>query len=75
MTFKKKTRDEAKEEVTALLSRKKSPIHIGEAALAIGPLWTLAETELFLDNLVQQGVLKKVEGPRPKYDLADPRVV
>lgn len=65
--YRKKTREEAIERTLALLREKRRPILIGEAALAMGALWTLEDAEALLEFLASEGRLRKL--PESKFEL------
>jgi len=54
---KKRTKAEAREEILRFFSKNECPILIGQACLALGPLWSLAETEGIFSDLVEQGAI------------------
>jgi hypothetical protein len=68
---KKPTPDEARKVIFKCLDRSDRPLLIGQATLALGPLWTLSETEGVLGKLVEEGILRELTPEeRWKWDLA-----
>lgn len=50
---------EAKKALLLYLDRKKrGALLVGEAAVTLGPLWSLRETEALLDEMVREGTLR-----------------
>ena len=64
---RKATGAEARERVLELLRKVERPVLIGEAALVIGPLWTLEETEALLEGLVTEGLAERVVDALVRY--------
>jgi hypothetical protein len=54
-----KIEDKAKAHLLAYLDRKKMPLLIGEAALELGALWSLKDTEALLDRMVVEGTIRQ----------------
>jgi hypothetical protein len=64
-------REKARERALSFLRSR--PALIGEVALAIGPLWSLEETEDLLDSLVLEGSVTREAGPLIRYaGVVDP---
>lgn len=64
-------KEKARERALSFL-RSRSAL-IGEVALAIGPLWSLEETEDLLDSLVLEGSVTREAGPIIRYTgVVDP---
>lgn len=57
---RRRTEEEAREAILDLLRRNNHrPIMVGELALYIGPLWSLADTEKLAYRLVAEGKLRE----------------
>jgi hypothetical protein len=57
--FCKASEAEARERITTILTEQSyRPVLIGEMSLRIGPLWSLKETEVLVETMVQEGLLR-----------------
>lgn len=56
--MKKLPLSEAKKQLLLYLDRKRGPLLIGEAAVTLGPLWSLKDAEELLNVMVAEGTLR-----------------
>jgi hypothetical protein len=66
--IRRPSEEEARSNMIQMLRAR--PALVGELAIAIGPSWSLDETERLLDELVTEGVLTREDTPLIRYSLA-----
>jgi len=66
---KKLPLSEAKKQLLLYLDRKRGPLLIGEAAITLGPCWSLKDAEELLNAMVEEKTLRLIrEDERAKFD-------
>jgi hypothetical protein len=66
--IRRPTEAEARSNMLEMLRAR--PALVGELAIAIGPSWSLDETERLLEDLVGEGVLTRETTPLIRYRIA-----
>lgn len=67
---KKQSREEAKKTILRHAERREHPVLVGEAALVLGPLWSLTEVESLISEMVREGGIRPItEEEKARWDL------
>jgi hypothetical protein len=58
---------EAKKQLLLYLDRKRGPLMIGEAAITLGPCWSLKDAEELLDVMVEEKTLRRIREDEQRH--------